>query len=105
MRGGRGGTLGGTAREPPNLPFLGTRGAGCCALDRAGNVDVCRRGSFSSLHPTGLNYVFCDASVRFVNENLEADPVGATIICGPPPQSNFLYQKLYWLDDGHAVSF
>jgi prepilin-type N-terminal cleavage/methylation domain-containing protein/prepilin-type processing-associated H-X9-DG protein len=105
FRRGTGGTLGGAARERPNLPFLGNRGSSCCGNDRVGTVDVCRRGGFSSQHPGGLNFVFCDASVRFINENLEADPAGATIICNAPPQSNFLWQKLYWLDDGHSVSF
>lgn len=105
IRRGTGGTLGGAARERPNLPFLGTRGAGCCANDNVGSVAVCRRGGFSSTHPGGLNYVFCDASVRFINENLEADPAGATIVCAAAPMSNFLYQKLYWMDDGFAVSF
>jgi prepilin-type N-terminal cleavage/methylation domain-containing protein/prepilin-type processing-associated H-X9-DG protein len=105
IRRGTGGTLGGAARERPNLPFLGTRGSGCCGNDRVGTIDVCRRGGWSSLHPGGLNFVFCDASVRWVNENLEADPAGATIICGFPPRSDFLYQKLYWMDDGFSVSF
>ena len=71
----------------------------------SGTSTVCRRGGFSSTHPGGLNYVFCDASVRFINENLEADPAGATIICAAAPRSNFLYQKLYWMDDGFSVSF
>jgi prepilin-type N-terminal cleavage/methylation domain-containing protein/prepilin-type processing-associated H-X9-DG protein len=105
IRRGTGGTLGGAARERPNLPFLGNRGTSCCGNDRVGNVDVCRRGGFSSLHPGGLNFVWCDGSVRFLSETIEADPVGATIICGPPPKSNFLWQKLYWLDDGFPVSF
>lgn len=105
IRRGTGGTLGGAARERPNLPFLGNRGATCCGNDRVGTVDVCRRGGFSSMHPGGLHFVFCDGSVHFIAESLEADPVGATIICGAPPKSNFLYQKLYWLDDGLPVSF
>jgi prepilin-type N-terminal cleavage/methylation domain-containing protein/prepilin-type processing-associated H-X9-DG protein len=105
IRRSTGGTLGGAARERPNLPFLGSRGAACCGNDRVGTIDVCRRGGFSSMHPGGLNYVFCDGSVRYINENLEADPEGATIICGAPPRSNFLYQKLYWMDDGLSVSF
>jgi prepilin-type N-terminal cleavage/methylation domain-containing protein/prepilin-type processing-associated H-X9-DG protein len=105
FRRGTGGTLGGAARERPNLPFLGSRGSACCGNDNVGSVAVCRRGGFSSMHPGGLNYVFCDASVRFVNENLEADPAGATIVCDAAPRSNFLYQKLYWMDDGFAVSF
>lgn len=105
VRRGTGGALGGAARERPNLPFLGNRGASCCGNDVSGTVSVCRRGGFSSMHTGGLNFVFCDGSVHFIAETLEADPVGSTIVCGAPPRSNFLWQKLYWLDDGHPVSF
>jgi prepilin-type processing-associated H-X9-DG protein len=100
-----GGALGGTARERPNLPYLGDRGASCCNNDRVGTIDVCRRGAFSSMHPDGLNIVLCDGSVRFLSETIESDPVGATIVCGSPPKSNFNWQKIFWADDGFPASF
>src|SRR4029079_8593157 len=46
-----GGVVNGRARERPNVPFLGNRGASCCGGVKPAPPDPCRRGGFSSLHP------------------------------------------------------
>jgi len=96
-----GASVGGSARERPNVPFLGNRGASCCGGEQPSPPDPCRRGGFASGHPGGVNFVFCDGAVHFIQDTIETDPAGAN--CGGPPRSNFLYQKLFFMNDGFPV--
>jgi prepilin-type N-terminal cleavage/methylation domain-containing protein/prepilin-type processing-associated H-X9-DG protein len=96
-----GGVVNGRARERPNAPFLGSRGASCCGNEQPSPPDPCRRGGYSSLHANGVNFVFCDGSVRFVSQTIETDPTAAD--CNGPARSNYTYQKFFWMDDGFSV--
>jgi prepilin-type N-terminal cleavage/methylation domain-containing protein/prepilin-type processing-associated H-X9-DG protein len=97
-----GGSVGGVARERPNVPFLGNRGGSCCGGEQPSPPDPCRRGGFSSGHPDGVNFAFCDGSVRFIHDSVETDPTAGS--CSGPGRTDFVFQKLYWKDDGFPVA-
>lgn len=86
-----------------NKPYGGVRGAGCCSGDTAGGLDACTRTAWTSGHPGGANFVFCDGSVHFLPEGLESDPAAIGGKTCDPPRSDFVYQKLFWKDDGRTV--
>ncbi|MCA9223981.1 MAG: DUF1559 domain-containing protein, partial [Planctomycetales bacterium] len=66
------------------------------ALDILGSAGFPMNGNnsarFSSFHPGGANFVFCDGSVRFLSETIDSDPV----LVGT-------YQKLATISGGEVV--
>jgi prepilin-type N-terminal cleavage/methylation domain-containing protein/prepilin-type processing-associated H-X9-DG protein len=80
-----------------------------------GNHNTCTEG-FSSAHPGGGYFGFCDGSVRFINDDISFDMIGNTPSCfvTPPPSSNpcfpqsgsniiGVYQRLAWRNDGQVI--
>jgi len=64
-----------------------------------------------SEHPGGVNTVFCDGSVKFLNQDIESDVAPASQGCGNSgnrinwrfPTNNFTYQKIFNRRDGLVV--
>lgn len=82
----------GRADLPLNTPYAGTTDPNCT------------RHAWTSLHPGGASFAYCDGSVRFMSDNIESHKGYTQSCAGVVNTANFLYQNLYRYDDGTAVT-
>src|SRR5438270_10542843 len=79
---------------PLNTKYAG--GTTCCVTDTG-----CTRYAWSSIHPGGVNFGFCDGSTHFLPETIDGDSTQQT--CNKPVMTNFVLQNLYFRNDGNFV--
>jgi prepilin-type N-terminal cleavage/methylation domain-containing protein/prepilin-type processing-associated H-X9-DG protein len=89
----------------PNWP-LNTTYVGSAAGLRptTANDPECTRFTWSSMHPTGVNFAFVDGSIHFLRDNLATDPNQQN--CNHPltvTNTNYPFLLLYLGSDGFPV--
>jgi prepilin-type N-terminal cleavage/methylation domain-containing protein len=62
-----------------------------------------QRLNWSSMHKDLVGFVFADGSVRFIADNVDADPSDSWDNNQWANHSNFTLQNMFWPTDGHVV--
>lgn len=90
------------AQNNMNVPFDGTNDAATnCFLENqppAVPVNQVTRAVATSAHAGGVHFLMCDGTVKFISENIQADPVTPNNGSG-----NYLYQNLFNLGDRNPI--
>ncbi|QDT55175.1 putative major pilin subunit [Caulifigura coniformis] len=87
------------AQCPMNTPFDGTHVTATNCYTEPGASTLVSRASAASAHVGGCHFVMCDGAVRFISENIQANPVTG----GSGASGNFTYQNLYNLNDKNPL--
>ncbi|MFM8290972.1 MAG: DUF1559 domain-containing protein [Planctomycetia bacterium] len=81
----------GNRRRALNLPCNGGRDSGL-------NITIDGHAASRSRHPGGVNVLFCDGHVQFIDDQIES-----RIDAAVTPPYYGIWQRLAWIDDGRPV--
>jgi prepilin-type N-terminal cleavage/methylation domain-containing protein/prepilin-type processing-associated H-X9-DG protein len=94
------------AQNRMNTPWDGQNpdiNAQNCFLENGTPMNLVTRAVAASPHEGGVHFLMCDGAVKFVSENIQANPlVGSTSDC-QNPVCNYLYQNLFLINDKNPI--
>lgn len=87
------------AQNNMNTPFDGSHDAASnCYIENGSPVNLVTRAVPASAHVGGCHFVMADGAVKFISENIQADPVRPSNGAGL-----YLYQNLFNLNDKQPI--
>lgn len=83
-----------------NTPFDGTHNAGTLCYNENAPAGNATRIAVASPHVGGAHLLMADGGVKFVNENIESNPLPGS---AGGNTGNYLYQNLFLIEDGNPI--
>ncbi len=84
-----------------NPAVLNQNTQACC---NSANDTQNGRGSANSMHPNGLQFSFCDGSVKFISENISCERISGTTQTNHTLRNPVsVFRRLYYRDDGQPL--